>query len=973
MHTKRGVFIAGLLALLAALPAWGQTSGQQSADLIAENLVTFTGRKTLAARTEVRLSKDAESFTVHVRAEEPAMAKAVAKATAHDQPVWLDDAVTVFIDPARNTERVYFVCVNLEGAVADGWLDAADYLDLAWESNSNVRVTKGKDHWTVTVRVPYSAFGATPAPGDAIGYSVTRRRVGDKAELGVIRGTYLSSRACRIPFPEPAGFLSFSVGRSTGEVTVMSASRGGLDPARPNANWFRAVADNKGTVAIPVVVDIRTERGKTLGGKRFVVLPKARTPLNTGYGGDFATDDRIVFSVRREGAKSAIYRSAWRVAAPIGKRVYERKGPCDTSLLTKKRLLPGPYAAMTWPQGAGVPRMTSFALRNGHPWSRGGFWKALAGEVTVPIQTNDRPTPGGQYSDMRKNADFLRANGLKALFIPNAWEIGGRRDYWSKLGVYGGFKPDPQMREDYFASLRRVLSEHGDLVWGIFISDEMHYSTIKNGVKLYASKRNEYPFILEIDADVKKRFGYGKYGIPHSLNDKNPWRWVAWKRWVVDFADGFERKALAQARKLKPDIVAASIDPQGEVQPYDITRWRDGRYDLVLWQTCASTNPVGTRGALVPKFVTDLVRPKEFWPCVHAESLFASFTPVELRQILSGALVNGATGLHFFPLEQRGRGNLGNLERYGAPERWAYWVKAAKFFAQGWRARMPEGQPGAALFFSNDAHMAIPAPWCWSGLVGPPFAYLSCELRSDFEFIDEGGIERGYFKPDRYKVIIVPYAKVERPSIVSKLAEAAMRGATLVVTDMEAFRFDRDGSERPASRRELLGDIKLVKTPSQRKRALSQSAAFLAGRRLEFDVVEPTFWELVGCTYTVEPGGGDTVLMRYADGSPAAVVHPVGKGRVIWIGFNVYGSNYDKPPALKEYPAAAREFFRALLANCEVKMDLEHYSAMLPEGFATGRWVLRTRPWGCGIRTTVSLMEVARRCVADGYQSVEEP
>jgi len=914
------------LAIVCAFAAVAQAAQRE---LITEKLKRLAG-KGIKPATKVWLSRSRNGFELFVRAEEPAMNEVVAKTTRHDGRVWLDDSVTVFIDAARNRERVYFVSVNVAGVTADGWLDASEYVDLGWESKAKVTVKKGKDYWSASFRLSYPALGAVPAPGDRIGFDVMRRRLAGAAGAAAISPRELRSGKFKSVLPEPAGFASFSVGAPKGKLAILSASRGALDPTRPNAGWFRAVAVNREKTPVKLVVEVRTLAGKKLAQNRFTALAGATTPLNTFYGGDFSAGDKLVFTVKREGASVPIYRSRWSAAEPLGRRVYEKEGTFDESLLVKGRTIPDRYAAMTWPQGAGIIRMTSFGLRNGVEWSCDAYWKALSGEYTVPIQSNDRPTAGGQYGDIVQNAALLRANNLKVLFIPNGWEIDGRRDYWMKLGVYGGYKADPDYVKKYFESLRKILTEYKDLVWGVFINDEMHYTIIKNSVKLYEAKRNEYPYILKVDADVRKRFGYGKYGIPHSLNDKTKWRWVALKRWTVDFVDKFERKVAAEARKLKRDIVIVSVDPQGEVQPFDVTRWRDGRCDVVSWQSGAAPYPRQTRPSLIPKFVHDLARPKELWPCIHAEHAAASYTPAELRAILSHALASGATGLHFFPLDGRGKGNLGNLERYGAPARWAYWVKAAKFFSAGWRVRLPEGTPGAALFFSNDSHMALPAAWSWTGLVSPPYAYLALKLKSDFEFIDEGGIERGFFKPEDYKLIVVPYADVVRPAVVARFVQAVKAGATMLITDPKAFRFDLDGTETLKWRKELLGSIRLEKTPNRRRHARTEPVAFLSKAKLDFDVIEPTFWELVGTTYIVHPGKGDTVLIRYRDGAPAAVIHPLGKGRVIWVGFNIYQSNFDKPPDRKTFSVSAEDFMRALLADCGVKMNLRHYDAMLP-------------------------------------------
>ena len=90
--------------------------------------------------------------------------------TAHDGPVWRDDAFEIILDPRRTKSIVYQFALNARGTRYEGYVKQKSW-NGKWESKTSVHATE----WVGEVAIPFSTFGL-PAPydGETWGINVCR-------------------------------------------------------------------------------------------------------------------------------------------------------------------------------------------------------------------------------------------------------------------------------------------------------------------------------------------------------------------------------------------------------------------------------------------------------------------------------------------------------------------------------------------------------------------------------------------------------------------------------------------------------------------------------------------------------------------------------------------------------------------------------------------------------------------------------
>ncbi len=433
-----------------------------------------------------------------------------------------------------------------------------------------------------------------------------------------------------------------------------------------------------------------------------------------------------------------------------------------------------------------------------------------------------------------------------------------------------------------------------------------------------------------MDKFVREKFGYGKYGIPHSPTDPNRHRWIALKRWNNDQVDRFEKEVVAAARATRPGVAVMSGDFLAPLTCGNLTRLRDGRFDVVLTQLPPHLRPNSQNGQALTRIFRDLARPKELWVCSHLEDSDSVWTRREAWQLNSQFFQNGMTGLYTWA--KRGRKPYQPDVRLARPELWKQTMDMLDTLGEGWRVKLPE-KAAAAILLSELSQMSIPGYSDWMGFLEGPYAFLGPVLGSDFEFISDLGIASGVFDPSAYKLIVTPFAQFAEPKVVESLAKAVEGGATLLVTDPEAFSYNPDGSDLAAQRKALFGNCVIKATIGQMKKCTSRSVDFLAGMdELSFKVPPvSTFHSLVGKSFTIKPDDASQVILTYGDGSPAGVVRKLGKGRVVLVGFNIYQHTGNQPPSWDGLNRSSGKFMGALVKSCGVRTNMPHWNIMLPK------------------------------------------
>lgn len=96
----------------------------------------------------------------------------IASYFGHDQPLWQEDVVEIFLAPSAGT-RYFEVEVNPLGTVFDAVIESPDGIratmrtDLDWTCVGIFAATRRTPHhFAAIIRVPFESFGVVPSPGD---------------------------------------------------------------------------------------------------------------------------------------------------------------------------------------------------------------------------------------------------------------------------------------------------------------------------------------------------------------------------------------------------------------------------------------------------------------------------------------------------------------------------------------------------------------------------------------------------------------------------------------------------------------------------------------------------------------------------------------------------------------------------------------------------------------------------------------
>jgi hypothetical protein len=172
-------------------------------------------------QTTVRTAWDERALYLHVICLEPDPGAITAKTTDRDGPVWLEDAVEVFLQPDTGRSDCFQFAVNARGTLYDAHDGSASF-----DTKADVRATIGEQAWQVEMAIRWADLGV-PAPrsGDAWGFNVGReRRPADPQEWSTWAA--LAKGVKRFAQPALFGRLQFSGAAEQGRVSGYATPEG---------------------------------------------------------------------------------------------------------------------------------------------------------------------------------------------------------------------------------------------------------------------------------------------------------------------------------------------------------------------------------------------------------------------------------------------------------------------------------------------------------------------------------------------------------------------------------------------------------------------------------------------------------------------------------------------------------------------------------------------------------------------------
>ncbi len=178
-------------------------------------------------QTRFKVLYDQDAVYVGIECDEPAIEKLKASYGGHDQDVYVDDCVEVFLDPAGDGRYYHHFAINSRGAWFDDY--GADYglvhvklWDIPLQTGASVD-TAAKV-WRVEVRVPLAGLQLKADAGSVWLWNVTRERyTGGTQELSTwtpLKGNFHQPQLYGKLNGMPADYSRFAVTLGEPKVTV---------------------------------------------------------------------------------------------------------------------------------------------------------------------------------------------------------------------------------------------------------------------------------------------------------------------------------------------------------------------------------------------------------------------------------------------------------------------------------------------------------------------------------------------------------------------------------------------------------------------------------------------------------------------------------------------------------------------------------------------------------------------------------
>lgn len=521
----------------------------------------------------------------------------------------------------------------------------------------------------------------------------------------------------------------------------------------------------------------------------------------------------------------------------------------------------------------------------------------LARSGLIPM-TNAWPRGGvGSYPTMRMILRPEIKGVAPAVFGDNPWIMDARwqEAYVQKAGELARQSLDQRPGNDWGNT------------WGLWAGDEVFESA--GIIEVPLDKR--YPEVLAADREVREQFGFGKFGMPDSPADKNPFRRIAYRRWVNAKLTATYRRTYALVKQVNPKLVMLGPDPCGGVPPVDLEAMTP-YFDLVSSQTWSAAT--SHTGRLITGADTKAMADLSECPVWSLVQHHASRTPEAVREQYSQVYRNGGEGLILLGVEWYDR----ELEhpQYINPPKWQALQEVVRLATSLRRLKLPPAD--TAVLYASDTYLTFDSPKMADGehpQMYAAYAALGPGAGSWFSFVSDRQIVRGTRKLADYKALYVPLATYQSAAVLDKLEAYARQGGLIVCGDETAFTWDINGDDLAARWEQLTGvkrgparaAVTLAKTvPHGLLKGPGGSAVRLPVPGVALQAVDAS----------VKP------LAVFADGTPAATARRYGKGWVVCFAANPFAS--------PDKNSTVIELLRALQTAAGAKLDQPLWRFKLP-------------------------------------------
>ncbi|MDD2477010.1 MAG: sugar-binding protein, partial [Dysgonamonadaceae bacterium] len=710
---------------------------------------------------------------------------------ARDTNIWTDDCVEILLDPlASGTESYHFI-INSNGIFYDAFNG-----DASWDSNMKVAAKKYEDNWVVEVAIPFSDFNYTP-----IGTEQWRGNFCREQKLHNENSSIFAAQS----FSDPASFgpLAFLKPEKSESENVHLSIDQLWNTDSPSV---KVLINNEGEAKQNFKIAV----SNTVNGKLFFdasenidAAPQKTTEIAIPYKTS-SDEQNVMLTVTNLNNNNILYSNQFLLAATskdtgISTKTWNIEDPLYSELFTNESLPLGKEGALSWMHLGNYGKMRTIAKQYGLSYRYEDAFKYFA-ENKLRAFTNPFRDPKVYPADLQ--VPLSKKYGMGNVVFADA-RLYSKDKIPFGLNNTQPWPVDPVAISAANQAIKESLENHRDIVWGGALGDETERRIFKIGIELFNKYTEEdYPYIHQADREIKKQYGHDKYGIPLDEHDQNPFRWIAYRRWVNQKLVEMHTKLYKTVKDIAPEVKVVGNDPIAFHHPFN---YREQKCDIMTHQLYPRRNSNRARFGFLTKLNVDLSANMEFWPCVHVENYASNLNHTEVLELMSQVIRNGGTGFHFYPVDVvngRAGSNCLSVENYAAPDRWKLQMALVKELGNIKKLAFPN--PDCAILFATDTHSSLPYG-SETFEVESAYTFLGPVARSYFTFVDDYWVEETPEQLAKYKALYVPSGKYMRSEVASNLLEYVEKGGTLISGDPEIFSFCSDGTSLKQMSEKLFG------------------------------------------------------------------------------------------------------------------------------------------------------------------------
>ncbi len=431
------------------------------------------------------------------------------------------------------------------------------------------------------------------------------------------------------------------------------------------------------------------------------------------------------------------------------------------------------------------------------------------------------------------------------------------------------------------------------------------------------------PRMREWDAEVREKYGFGKYGLPAPDDpdfwehpESHPFQNIAYMRWASDKHLETRVKLRDAIKGVSPEIkfLPGAFWVMSGFAPFDYAAFGREFTELSGDPYASSAERRPGRGIYNHGFGTKLLRDLGGKPVTTVVQAFqyAGYTPTpdDLREWVSQALKNGAAHIEYY---------MRLRERWMLPEVYREGLRISRLITRMNRVKLPENAD-TAIVVALDSEVAGATRRAYlaeGDEIYAAYAILGELVGSWFTFVSDRQLARNEFPLERYQIVYLPLGKYMTRRAAERILEYVEKGGVLVVGDPEVFGFDIDGTTLADLREKLTGTRMAKET--YRPMSATFSAQPLNG--LAFPLSEYYNHPAHPLTLVSEHA---RVIGEFPDGSAAVVEHAYGKGRGLYFAANPFA-----PDVLLQKSEIAN-IFRRIQQDAGAATDHPIWRFMLP-------------------------------------------